>query len=116
MDKVTQKLSRCFKKVKMLDNFGAHIQFRLNKTQNQTTVFGGCLFLLFLLYSTIYTSVNFHVFIKRSNMNLIWTNKITDPSPRVNLTEMNFGIALGLLYDDMIHSQTMILCIFSTFR
>ena len=86
--------------IKKSDIFGVLITFRINNEEEYKTIHGGIatiIFLLFTLFYTIYLGVPF---VKRENIDFIYSNKILDSNPYINLSEAHFRFGFGLQYQN----------------
>jgi hypothetical protein len=84
------------KMIKNLDIFGAEVNFRIENKKLHQSYFGGFVSIVFIIFAFLYVMKYFILFATRGNMSLIFTNKILDSNPLVNLTESKFNIAFGL--------------------
>jgi hypothetical protein len=83
MSNVTKNI--LFKSLRFLDIFGVSVNFRIHNDWEHKSNFSGTLSLLFIIISFAYVIQNFVTFVKKENMSLIFTNKIIDSNPAVNL-------------------------------
>ena len=90
----------CFNKfktiIKKCDLFGIFITFRIKDEIEYKSMIGGfstIFFILLTLIYTIYYSINF---LARKNIDLIYSFKIIETQPLINLTEIKFNLAFGV--------------------
>ena len=90
----------CFNKfktiIKKCDLFGIFITFRIKDEIEYKSMIGGfstIFFILLTLMYTIYYSINF---LARKNIDLIYSFKIIETQPFINLTEIKFNLAFGV--------------------
>lgn len=96
-----KKTKNCCKKViKGCDCFGTFISFRINDDLEYKSLIGGCFTIIFVLFSLIYILYMAYGFLTRSTINFIFSNKIVDSSPLVNLTASQVTIAFGIQYPE----------------
>jgi hypothetical protein len=99
MEEKQQKTWSKFTKVwKKFDIFGAKMNFRINSKKEHKSIFGGVTTIFFFTLSLIYILINFKDFVQWNNMNLIFTNKILEGDPFINLTKSEFAFAFGLQF------------------
>jgi hypothetical protein len=99
MDKKTHKCS--FSSItKGLDIFGVKMNFRINNKKEFRSTCGGLTSLLFIIAAAYFVIINFNYFITRSNVSLIFTNKIVDSNPKVNLTDVEFAFSFSLFFEN----------------
>jgi hypothetical protein len=88
-----------FNKVwRKFDIFGAKMNFRINSKKEHKSIFGGVTTVFFFTLSLIYILINFKDFVLWNNMDLIFTNKILEGNPFINLTKTEFAFAFGLQF------------------
>ena len=90
---LNQKIKRLIKKCDLFQTF---ITFRINDDFEYKSLFGGISTIFFISITLLFTisySINF---IKRKNIDLIYSNKILEKEPFVNLTESKFNLAFGI--------------------
>lgn len=85
--------------IKRLDIFGHKQTFRINNKSEHRSVCGGIVSVVFIICALIFIAINFIYFITRSNVSLIFTHKILDKNPFVNLTQLQFNFAFTILYE-----------------
>ena len=96
-----EKVGKCIKKgIKQCDAFGTFISFRINEDLEYKSMIGGISTILFVIATLIYVFYNSYNFLSRSNVDFIFTNKILETGPFVNLTSSQFNIAFGIQFSD----------------
>ena len=96
-----EKSRKCIKKfIKSCDAFGTFITFRINDDLEYKSIIGGLSTIFFVLVTLAYIIYCCIGFFGRSNVNLIYTSKVVDKSPFVNLTESKFSMAFGIQFSD----------------
>ena len=100
MNKVEKKAFKYFDFLKGFDLFGVNIDFRIDNKWLHNSVCGGFFSLAFMIFSIMYIFNNFRDFISRSNMSLIFINKVLESNPKVNLTQNKFNLAFGLTFQN----------------
>ncbi len=86
--------------IKKVDIFGILLTFRLNNKVKYRSVDGGIATIIFLIYSVFYALYLGVPFMKRKNIEFIYSNKIVQTQPYVNLTESEFNFAFGIQYQN----------------
>ena len=96
-----EKCQKCFKRaIKASDCFGTFITFRMGEDIEYKSLIGGCCTILFVFITVIYASYCCSSFFSRKNVEFIFTSKILDKDPFVNLTKSNFNFAFGIQLSD----------------
>ena len=96
-----EKSRKCIKRfIKSCDAFGTFITFRINDDIEYKSIIGGLSTIFFVLVTLAYIIYCCIGFFGRSNVNLIYTSKVVDKSPFVNLTESQFSMAFGIQFSD----------------
>ena len=94
-----EKCQKCFKgAIKACDGFGTFITFRINDDIEYKSLIGGCCTILFVIITVIYTTYCCSSFFSRKNVDFIFTNKIVQTDPHINLTACHFNLAFGVQY------------------
>ena len=97
MEKSSTKCKNLFRKV---DAFGTIISFRFDDDIEYKSVIGGISTITFALITLIYGVYCSYDFFSRKNVEFIFTSKILDKDPFVNLTKSNFNFAFGIQFSD----------------
>ena len=96
-----EKCQKCFKgAIKACDGFGTFITFRINDDIEYKSIIGGCSTILFVIITVIYTTYCCSSFFSRKNVDFIFTNKIVQTDPQINLTSSHFNLAFGVQYSE----------------
>ena len=82
--------------LKEIDLFGTFITFRINNDLEYKSISGGCCTLFFIIFILIYTTYYSYGFITRKNINYIYSTKVVESSPYINLKKENFNFAFGV--------------------
>ena len=90
---------RLIKLIKAIDYFGKFITFRVNDNIEYKSIIGGTFTLIYVLFSLGYILTLSMTFIKRKNIDFIYSNKIMN-NPFINLSEIEFTFAFGVQYSD----------------
>jgi hypothetical protein len=90
------RLSRFMKR---LDIFGHKQTFRINNKREHRSICGGLVSMTFIICAFVFVLMNFKDFIMRNNVSLIFTNKILDTNPFVNLTQLEFNFAFTVSFE-----------------
>lgn len=90
---------KCFKTaIKACDGFGTFITFRINEDIEYKSLIGGCSTILFVIITVVYAS--YCCFFDRKNVDFIFTNKIVQSDPFINLTDSHFNLAFGVQFSE----------------
>ena len=93
--------NKCIKKViKSFDAFGTFITFRINEEIEYKSLIGGCSTIFFVMITLGYTFYCSYGFLSRNNVSLIYTSKVVEEAPFVNLTKSQFAVAFGIQFSD----------------
>ena len=96
-----EKCQKCLKSaIKACDGFGTFITFRINDDIEYKSLIGGCSTILFVIITVIYTTYCCSGFFSRKNADFIFTNKIVQTDPQINLTSSHFNVAFGVQYSE----------------
>ena len=90
----------CKKIIKKLDIFGILVTFHINNDIKYRTIYGGIFTIIFFFFSLGFTIYLGYIFITRKNINFIYSNKIVEKRPYINLTKANFKFGFGIQYQD----------------
>ena len=97
-------MGNCCKKVKNFikkcDNFGTFVTFRINNEIEYKSLIGGITTILFLILSITYSIYVGIPFITRQNIEFIYSNKIIESQPFINLTDIKFNLGFGIQYQE----------------
>ncbi len=94
-----KKCCKTIKKIiKECDCFGTFISFRINDDIEYKSLIGGFSTIIFTTFALAYTLYVSYYFISRKNVDLIYSNKIIQSNPKVNLTQLEFNFGFGLQY------------------
>ena len=86
--------------IKKFDYFGTFVTFRINDEIEYKSIVGGLTSLIFFILSILYTIYVGLAFIKRENIKFIFSNKIIEKQPFINLTDVGFNMGFGIQYQD----------------
>ena len=90
---------QCFREViRFCDIFGILLTFRMNNKVKYRSIDGGVASIIFFIYSIFYIIYLGVPFIQRKNIDFIYSNKIIETQPFINLTEANFTFAFGIQF------------------
>ena len=84
--------------IRFCDIFGILVTFRINNKIKYRSIDGGIATIIFLIYSIFFAIYLGIPFIKRKNIDFIYSNKIVQSQPYINLTDSNFSLAFGIQY------------------
>ena len=90
--KLTKKI------IKYCDLFGTTITFKIHDEIEYKSLLGGISTILYTLIALSYIMYNFYNFISKKNIDFIFSNKILESGPLINLTKTKFYFAFGLQY------------------
>ncbi len=97
-------MGNCFKIIKKVikkfDYFGTFITFRINDEIEYKSIIGGLTSIIFLILAILYTIYVGIPFIKRENIDFIFSNKIIETQPYINLTSTKFNFGFSIQYQD----------------
>ena len=87
-------MGNCFniikKIIKKCDCFGTFITFRINEEIEYKSIIGGLISIIFFILASLYTIYVGLPFIKRENIEFIFSNKIIDAQPYINLFHVKY--------------------------
>ncbi len=86
--------------IKKCDYFATFVTFRINDEIEYKSIVGGLTSIIFFLLAVTYTIYVGYPFIKRENIEFIFSNKIIESQPFINLTSINFNLAFGIQYQE----------------
>ena len=86
--------------IKQCDYFGTFVTFRINDEIEYKSIVGGLTSIIFFILAISYTLYVGIPFIKRENITFIFSNKIVEKEPYINLTEVGFNMGFGIQYQD----------------
>ena len=102
----------CCKCIKMLlkkcNIFGILITFRINNEIEYRSIYGGIGTIIFFIFSIGCTICLGYPFIRLQTIDFIYSNKIIETQPYINLTEAHFNFAFGIQYQNNTLQQLMI--------
>ena len=84
--------------IRFCDIFGILVTFRISDKVKYKSVDGGVVSIIFFAYSIFFLIYLGIPFIKRKNIDFIYSNKIIESQPFINLTETNFNLAFGIQF------------------
>ncbi len=91
----------CLNKIlKKIDLFCTPITFRIENSYDYHSSIGGLFTILFILFSLFYFCYMGYFFIIRDNVSFIYSRRIIETEPYINLTKVEFKFAFGLQYAD----------------
>ena len=97
-------MGNCCKKVKNFikkcDNFGTFVTFRINNEIEYKSLVGGITTILFFILAISYSIYVGVPFITRQNIEFIYSDKIKETQPYINLTDIQFNLAFGIQYQE----------------
>ena len=86
--------------IKQCDYFGTFVTFRINDEIEYKSIVGGLTSIIFFILAILYTLYVGIPFIKRENIDFIFSNKIVEKEPYINLTKVGFNMGFGIQYQD----------------
>ena len=86
--------------IKKIDLFGTYITFRINDDLEYKSIIGGCSTIIVTLFIIVYSIYYSYGFILRKNIDFIYSTKIVEKDPFINLTEVKFNLAFGIQRQD----------------
>ena len=86
--------------IKQCDYFGTFVTFRINDEIEYKSIVGGLTSIIFFILAILYTLYVGIPFIKRENIDFIFSNKIVEKEPYINLSEIGFNMGFGIQYQD----------------
>ena len=95
------KFCKYFKNIiKFCDFFGTFITFRIKDEIEYKSLIGGLISIIVFTLGTLYTIYVAIPFITRQNIDFIFSYKIVESQPFINLTDVKFNLAFGIQYQD----------------
>ena len=93
------RCSKCIKRIiKQCDIFGILITFKIKNEDQYQSIHGGIASLIFIMFTLFYVLYQGIPFITRKNLEFIFSNKILDSKPSINLIDAHFYFGFGLRY------------------
>ena len=86
--------------IKKCDIYGILITFKIKNEDQYQSIHGGIASLIFIIFTIFYILYQGIPFIKRENLEFIFSNKILDTKPYINLTDAHFYFGFGLRYQN----------------
>ena len=93
-------LSVIKKIVKKIDYFATIITFKINDEIEYKSLIGGILTIIYAIFTLLFIIVLSIQFVKDGNINFIYSNKIKNKNPFINLTKLEFTFGIGVQYYD----------------
>ena len=84
--------------IKECDCFGTFITFRIYDDIEYKSLAGGISTILFTLMAGIYIAYMSYRFLWRKEYSFIYTTKLQDSRPFINLTDVGFNLAFGIQF------------------
>ena len=84
--------------IKYCDLFGTTITFKIYDENEYKSLLGGISTIIYTIIALSYIIYNFSNFILRKNIDFIYSNKILESGPIINLTNSKFYFAFGLQF------------------
>ena len=95
------RCSKCIKRIiKQCDIFGILITFKIKNEDQYQSIHGGIASLIFIMFTLFYVLYQGIPFITRKNLEFIFSNKILDTQPYINLIDAHFYFGFGLRYQE----------------
>ena len=85
--------------IKKIDFFATYISFKVNEEIEYKSLIGGTFTIIYVIFALGYIIIMSTNFIKRKNLNFIYSNKIMR-QPFVNLSDISFTFAFGIQYSE----------------
>ena len=82
--------------LKDMDLFGTFITFRINNDLEYKSISGGICTIIFITFTSIYTLYYSFGFITRKNINYIYSTKVVETAPFIDLIKDKFNFAFGV--------------------
>ena len=86
--------------IKKIDIFGILVSFNIDFKNNYKSIYGGIGTLILFTFSISITLLLGFPFFQRKNIEFIYSNKIVQTQPYINLTEAHFKFGFGIQYQD----------------
>jgi len=86
--------------LKTIDYFGVNAELRVNSQKTYKTKFGGSVFLFWILTMLTYILYSFILWVTKENCISYYSNQIILPSPKINLSSLNFMAAIALMHEN----------------
>ena len=94
MEKCKNQVKNILKK---MDYFGTFLTFRVNEEIEYKSIIGGTFSIIYGLFVILYVTTMSIDFVRRKNINFIYSNKITQ-NPFINLSDIQFNFAFGIQF------------------
>ena len=91
--------------IKSCDYFGVTFNFHYKTKEKFRSMTGGIIFILFLIISITYVSINLIQFLRRENMNIIWYKTQTPSTYTINFKNYSLIHAFGLKCSGLISGK-----------
>ena len=92
---------KCKQTIKKLDYFGVQFFFHYKDYKKYQSVIGGLTFVIYILLSIIYVSININGFINRKNLNIIFYDKQIDITNPIQFSNYSSIFSFGVECDDL---------------
>ena len=86
--------------LKKIDLFSTPISFKIENAYEYHSLIGGIFTIIFIFFTLFYLFYMGYFFVIRDNISFIYSRKIIEKEPYINLTEVQFNFAFGLQYAD----------------
>ena len=90
----------CQNIIKQFDIFGILVTFRINSEYKYKSIYGGICTIILILFILGFTIFLGYPFVTRKNIDFIYSNKIIENQPYINLTRAHFKLGFGIQYQD----------------
>ena len=84
--------------IKSCDIFGILIAFKIKNEDQYQSIHGGIASIIFIMFTLFYILYQGIPFVTRKNLEFIFSNKILDSKPSINLIDAHFYFGFGLRY------------------
>ena len=91
-------LSVIKKIIKKIDYFATIITFKINDEIEYKSLIGGILTIIYVIFTISFIILLSIQFLKEGNINFIYSNKIKNKNPFINLTELEFKFGIWFQY------------------
>ena len=95
MDNCSSVIKKIIKKI---DYFATIITFKINDEVEYKSLIGGILTIIYVIFTISFIILLSIQFLKDGNINFIYSNKIKNKNPFINLTELEFKFGIGVQY------------------
>ena len=86
--------------LKKIDLFSTPISFKIENAYEYHSLIGGIFTIIFIFFTLFYLFYMGYFFVIRDNISFIYSRKIIEKEPYINLTNVQFNFAFGLQYAD----------------